>query len=891
MRSIITIILVLTCHSASVTGRNDMQWEQIGWIAPRHAKEIRASNWSVGAETMDRDWTIYNNWKSYLGPLGAKKARIQSGWAKTEKTTGVYDFAWLDAIIHDMNEQGVRPWVSLSYGNPIYPDGGGTSLNSAVPKTEEAMAGWKNYVKATVSRYKNDVDEWEVWNEPNYRIAPEDYANLFMATAEIIRTEQPTATIIAFAIGSGVDYKYVDKVMEIIQNQGKIHLIDQITHHRHIPIPERNDPELDLEKVVAKYNPSIKIRQGEGGCPSQRNEGYALSKYDWTETSQAKHISRRLLTDLGRDKESSCFTIMESRSTEEWNYKGLLKANPDSTVAYAKPAYYAFQHITSVFDDRLERIKQYRYSTDGAGESNISLYAYKNKTNDQVVTVWLNDKIPSDDNQKSLRDFTFYEGRFSRPVWVDMVSGEIYEIPSTSWSKNGDCYEFKQIPIYDSPILIADLSVLKIREKVTSLPFDFPDLTPPVFPDKHFDIRKYGAKKDNIAANTKAVRQAIEACVKNGGGKVIIPQGVWDIGPIHLKSNVNLHLEDGAELRFSQKFEDYLPVTLVQRGGVFCHTYSPFVYAHQCENIAVTGNGILNGQGQVWWPWAKRQPGMTQLWEMGKTGVPVDQRIFGTVEAGVRPPFVHFIDCKNVFMEGVTLIDGPSWNLHPVFCENMIIRNIKISAHGPNNDGIDPDGCKNMLIEDCDIDAGDDAICLKSGRDEEAWRNGRPCENIVIRRCITRAGHGGVVVGSEMSAGVRNILVEDCRFIGTQRGLRFKSYIGRGGIVENIWIRNITMSNIRGQAIEFDMQYDGEPIERDMKYGDIKHKTEHAPVFRDIRIENIVCDKSKVAIRLLGIPDDFLKELYFKDIQIYSERGIDAVHLNDIVFDNVKINK
>jgi len=461
----LSFFFMLSCTSISTQTQNgnDIAWNVIGKIAPRHAKEINSSNWSVGAEMMDRDWTVYRKWKEYLGPLGVKKARIQSGWAKTEKAKGVYEWGWLDEIIHDMTAQGVKPWVNLSYGNPLYDGGGGTSLNASVPKSPEATEAWKSYVKACVVRYRDYVDEWEVWNEPNYKIEAENYANLFITTGEIIRNEQPKATIIAFAIGSGVDYRYVDRVMKILRERDKVHLVDQITHHRHIFIPEKNEPELELQKIIARYNPSIKIRQGEGGCPSQRNEGYALNKYDWTETTQAKHISRRLLTDLGRDKESSCFTIMESRSPEEWNYKGLLKANPDSTVAYAKPAYYAFQYITSVFDDRLERIRQYRYSAEIVGEANISLYAYKDKTNNQVVTVWFDDKIPSDDNQKSFRDFIFYEGQFNHPVWVDILSGEVYDIPKTNWSKNGVRYDFKQIPVYDSPVLIADLSVLKIE--------------------------------------------------------------------------------------------------------------------------------------------------------------------------------------------------------------------------------------------------------------------------------------------------------------------------------------------------------------------------------------------------------------------------------------------
>jgi hypothetical protein len=464
---LLSVCLCCSCTSAKSRTDDDSQtgWKKTGKIAPRHAKEIESSNWSVGAEMMDRDFTVYEKWKDYLGPLGAKKARIQSGWAKTEKEKGKYEWEWLDEIIHDMLSQCVKPWVSLSYGNPLYDGGGGISLNAAVPKSPEAIDAWKKYVKAIVTRYRDHVDEWEVWNEPNYKITVDDYAGLFAETAEIIRKEQPEATIIAFAIGSGVDYRYVDEVMKILRSRDKIHLIDQITHHRHIYIPEKDEPEKELQKVVAKYSNTIKIRQGEGGCPSQKNKGYALNNYQWTETTQAKHISRRLLTDLGRDKESSCFTIMESRSPEEWNYKGLLKANPDSTVAYAKPAYYAFQHITSVFDNRLERIASYHYSVETIGDANISLYAYRNKESCQVVTVWFNDSIPSENSQKSFVDFTFYKGQFKNPVWVDIISGNVYEIPEKNWSKNGERYDFKEIPIYDSPILIADLSVLKIRKK------------------------------------------------------------------------------------------------------------------------------------------------------------------------------------------------------------------------------------------------------------------------------------------------------------------------------------------------------------------------------------------------------------------------------------------
>jgi polygalacturonase len=428
---------------------------------------------------------------------------------------------------------------------------------------------------------------------------------------------------------------------------------------------------------------------------------------------------------------------------------------------------------------------------------------------------------------------------------------------------------------------------ISINQKI---PFDFPDFSPPVFQDNIFDIRNYGAKaNDSTFVNTEAIKKAVTACNFAGGGTVLVPNGTWHTGPIHLKSNVNLHLNTGAELRFSKKYSDYLPVVLMQRGGFFCYNYSPLVYAKNCQNIAITGSGLLNGQGQAWWPWKNRQPGMVKLFQMGKAGVPVEERVFGTEKDGVRPPFIQFIECKDIILEDVTFKDGPSWNIHPVFCENVIIRKVTVSAHGPNNDGIDPDGCKNVLIEDCDIDVGDDNICLKSGRDEEAWAIGRPCENVVVRRCTTKAGHGGFVIGSEMSADVRNVLVEDCSFSGTDKGLRFKSRPGRRGVVENIWVRNITMENIQSVAIDFNMNYNGEPIEKAMQYGKNTTGISDPPVFRNFHIEDINCTNAKIAIRMVGLPGDYLKDIHFSDVTINSKEGFRSQYANDLSFQNVSI--
>ena len=425
------------------------------------------------------------------------------------------------------------------------------------------------------------------------------------------------------------------------------------------------------------------------------------------------------------------------------------------------------------------------------------------------------------------------------------------------------------------------------------IPFPFPELSPPEFPDQIFDIVKFGAVGDGKTKNTEAFKKAIARCVEDGGGRVLVPAGEWLTGPIHLRSKVNLHLEKGATIRFSRDYADYLPVVFIQRGGVRCFNYSPPIYAKDAEDIAITGEGVIDGQGDAWWPWKKKQPGMSKLFEQGAAGVPVEQRIFGTEEDGVRPPFVHPIDCRNVLIEGVTFKDGPSWNLHPVWCENVIIRNVRIEAHGPNNDGIDPDGCRNVLIENCAIDVGDDNICLKSGRDQDAWTVGKPCENVVIRNCRTLSGHGGVTIGSEMSAGVRNVFVTDCEFDGTDRGIRLKTRPGRGGVVENVWIRNITMRNIRMEAIRINMNYDGEPIEKEMNYGERKVLSRDIPVFRKIFIENVKCESARRAFQFFGLPQSPIQTVELKNIDITAagEGTIDFVEGVKLKNFSVKIVK
>lgn len=454
--------LILLVSAIRIQGKPEFTFQYLGRIQPRHARTIQSSNWSVGAETMDRNYTIYRNWSSYLGPLGFKKARLQAGWAKTEPARGAHDWQWLDEIIFDIAGQGVEPWMCLCYGNTLYSEGG-TGLGAGIPKTADAMQAWERFVKAIVSRYKDVIDEWEVWNEPNLRgkNPPGEYARFLIRTAEAVRQVQPEAKILAMSL-AGVDCEYASGVLAILAAENKLSLVDEVTYHPYKANPDESYKEVArLKAVVRDYSAAITIRQGENGCPSARRKTKALSGRDWTELSQAKWALRRLLGDLGHDIRSSYFAIMDMKYPDEMNMKGLLKSRDDQTVEYAKPAYYALQNLAAVFDDDLRRIPQYAYSADT--DISLSVFGYENKSSHgQVVTIWRDDGIPSDSNDKIAVDFTFNDGKFSNPVYVDLRLGKVWHIPQERWSREGKIYRFAGIPCYDSPILIADKSIVAI---------------------------------------------------------------------------------------------------------------------------------------------------------------------------------------------------------------------------------------------------------------------------------------------------------------------------------------------------------------------------------------------------------------------------------------------
>jgi hypothetical protein len=466
IRKAYIISLVFSFEIVQAQTTDDVKFDFHGKLKPRPASEIQSSNISVGAEMMDRDYTIYKNWKEYLGPLGVKKARIQSGWAKCEKVQGVYNWAWLDEIIYDMAAQGVEPWIDLCYGNPVYPGGGGFTLkNKHLPSSQEALKAWENYVRAIVTRYKDYVDEWEIWNEPNYEIQPEQFARFSVLTAKAIKSVQPGATVIGLALGSQVNFKYADQVFGEIQNLDGIKYIDQVVHHRHITVPEEDEPEAELERVMDKYSSRIVIRQGEAGCPSQKSEMFAMKGQDWNELQQAKHILRRLMLDLARGKETSIFTIIDAwydvGGERVWNYKGLLASNENLEVTRVKPAYYALQNATSVFDSSLKPIS--RFSYEATNDTNLFVFLYENiYTRKQAVVLWYGNRKPSLSLEKQKTDIVVYGGNFDSPALVDLRTGEVLTIHDSIWKKNGNTYLFSDIPVYDSPVLVIDLSLITL---------------------------------------------------------------------------------------------------------------------------------------------------------------------------------------------------------------------------------------------------------------------------------------------------------------------------------------------------------------------------------------------------------------------------------------------
>jgi polygalacturonase len=418
-------------------------------------------------------------------------------------------------------------------------------------------------------------------------------------------------------------------------------------------------------------------------------------------------------------------------------------------------------------------------------------------------------------------------------------------------------------------------------------------IKPPKFKKKVYLITKFGAVGDGKTLNTEAIKSAIAECHKNGGGRVVVPEGEFITGAIHLKSNVNLHLLEGSTLKFSTDSKDYLPLVFTRWEGMELTHISPLIYAYEQTNIGITGKGTLDGQGKAeFWKWhgnpryggdpsiKSQRPDRDKLYDMMTRNVPVAERIFGE-KSWLRPQFIQPYKCKNILIDGVKIIDSPMWEVHPVLCENVTVRRLTIISHGPNNDGCNPESSKDVLIENCYFDTGDDCIAIKSGRNNDGRRIGVASENIIVRNCNFKDGHGGITVGSECSGGFRNLFAENNKLDSPDlwTALRIKNNASRGGKIENLYFRNITVGKVSRSAIEMDFNYEE------------GSKGEHTPIVRNFVVENLTVQDCNKAVDLQGLDKAPLYDILLKNCDFGKVTGTNIVkNVKNLKLENVKMN-
>ena len=464
----------------------------------------------------------------------------------------------------------------------------------------------------------------------------------------------------------------------------------------------------------------------------------------------------------------------------------------------------------------------------------------------------------------------------------------------------------------------------KYAKYFKNLPFKMEVFGAPVIPNNTVNLKDFGAVGDGRTLCTDAFHKAMQALSKKGGGRLIVPEGVWLTGPLDLVSNLDLHLKSGAIILFSDDETLYPVIKTYYEGWEAYRTHSP-IYGKNLVNVSITGHGVIDGNGQYWRPLKKEKVTEAQ-WKKftAKGGVIKDNRLWypsesyaygeqhareitskanptqeelSKIRRFVRPVMISLVGCKNVLLKGVIFQNSGAWNIHPLMCENVIIEDVlaKNPSYAQNGDALDLESCKNALIINSKFDAGDDGICIKSGKDEEGRKRARPCENVIVDGCTVFAGHGGFVVGSEMSGGVKNILVKNCQFMGTDVGLRFKSRRGRGGVVENIFIRDIAMTNILSDAIIFNLYYGGksviEVLESGEKVNNIESKPvdETTPCFRKIDIQNITCQGAGRAMMFNGLPEMPIDGISLKNVTIYADSEAEFYNCKNIKKENVNV--
>ncbi len=461
-----------------------------------------------------------------------------------------------------------------------------------------------------------------------------------------------------------------------------------------------------------------------------------------------------------------------------------------------------------------------------------------------------------------------------------------------------------------------------------NIEFKMPRVAEPVIPANSVNINTIGAVGDGITMNTRFFAEAIEILSNKGGGSVIVPAGLWLTGPIVLTNNINIHVEEGALVRFSKDLDDY-PLIESAFEGVMTYRCQAPISGRDLENISITGKGVFDGNGEAWRPVKKFKMTSNQWRSLVNSGGvlnakkdtwwPSEQALLGyelakgsnipafetfeeylAIKDFLRPVLVSFINCKKVLFDGPTFQNSPAWNLHPMMCEDVTMRNLVVRNpwFSQNGDGLDLESCKNVVIYNNSFDVGDDAICFKSGRDKEGRDRNKPTENVIVRKNIVYAGHGGFVVGSEMSGGVRNVHVSDCTFMGTNVGLRFKSNRGRGGAVENIYISDIYMIDIPTEPIQFNLFYSGlAPVLDDGTSSSVLIETnanavpvtEETPAFRNIVIKNIVANGFGNAALFMGLPEMKLENVHLENLVLKASKGFTCIDVDGFEFVNVRI--
>jgi polygalacturonase len=518
---------------------------------------------------------------------------------------------------------------------------------------------------------------------------------------------------------------------------------------------------------------------------------------------------------------------------------------------------------------------------------------------------------------------------FNLKLKFPLVSAFLFHIILFNFKSENMIFFKKTIVLIVTIVFIFGSTHLQAKNKYTQLykdlPFSMEKINAPVFKSNTVSIVDFGGVGDGNVLNTDAFSKAIDALSKKGGGKLVVPAGVWYTGPIVFKSNINLHLDKGALILFSSDFDLYPLVNTNFEGLETRRCQSP-ISGRNLENVAITGQGSINGSGEAWRPLKRSKVTESHWKKVVKSGgvlkdsdlwYPTAQSIKGQslsdmnvprgnlsetdwleIKDYLRPVMISFIECKNVFLQGVLFENSPSWNIHPLMCTNVIVDNVFVRnpSYAQNGDGIDVESCKNVLVVNSTFDVGDDAICIKSGKDAEGRLRARPTENVIVDNCKVFQGHGGFVVGSEMSGGVRNISVRNCQFMGTDVGLRFKSNRGRGGIVENIYISDIYMFNIVTDSFLFDLYYGGKSASESMEDGDINPKevtipqiTAETPIFRNIYVKNIVSRNAYRAMFFNGLPEMNISNINVENAFITSQFGVLLSESDGVKFKNIHI--